>query len=239
MDKKPCNSSQDPEVRKGPWTVEEDLILINYIANHGEGVWNSLAKAAGLKRTGKSCRLRWLNYLRPDVRRGNITPEEQLLIMELHAKWGNRWSKIAKHLPGRTDNEIKNFWRTRIQKHIKQAENFQSQQSNSDHDHQINDNNYHHHHHNSYASTSSHVSNMAEAMEISYSSPPTYQGTTLEPFTTHHNHQQQQHHHHHHHHQYPSTIPTTTDQSSCCTNDNNNNYWSMEDLWSMQLLNGD
>ncbi|MED6225136.1 Myb- protein [Stylosanthes scabra] len=234
MDKKPCNSSQDPEVRKGPWTVEEDLILINYIANHGEGVWNSLAKAAGLKRTGKSCRLRWLNYLRPDVRRGNITPEEQLLIMELHAKWGNRWSKIAKHLPGRTDNEIKNFWRTRIQKHIKQAENFQSQQSNSsDHDHHhhhhhLNDNNYHH---NSYASTSSHVSNMAEAMEISYS-PPTYQGTTLEPpFTTH------NHNHHHHHHQYPSTIPTTTDQSSCCTNDNN--YWSMEDLWSMQLLNGD
>ncbi|XP_047317922.1 MYB-like transcription factor EOBII [Impatiens glandulifera] len=123
MDKKPCNSVVDVEVRKGPWTMEEDMILINYIANHGEGVWNSLARSAGLKRTGKSCRLRWLNYLRPDVRRGNITAEEQLLIMELHAKWGNRWSKIAKHLPGRTDNEIKNFWRTRIQKHVKQAEN--------------------------------------------------------------------------------------------------------------------
>ncbi|MFS8032131.1 Myb-related protein 305 [Helianthus anomalus] len=91
MEKKPSNSSQDVEVRKGPWTMEEDLILINYIANHGEGVWNSLARSAGLKRTGKSCRLRWLNYLRPDVRRGNITPEEQLLIMELHAKWGNRF----------------------------------------------------------------------------------------------------------------------------------------------------
>ncbi|KAJ6949498.1 myb-related protein 305 isoform X2 [Populus alba x Populus x berolinensis] len=92
MDKSPCNS-QDVEVRKGPWTLEEDLILTNYIANHGEGVWNSLAKAAGLKRTGKSCRLRWLNYLRPDLRRGNITPEEQLLIMELHAKLGNRFKK--------------------------------------------------------------------------------------------------------------------------------------------------
>ncbi|XP_059624554.1 MYB-like transcription factor EOBII [Cornus florida] len=125
MDKRACNS-QDAEVRKGPWTLEEDLILINYIRNHGEGVWNSLARSAGLKRTGKSCRLRWLNYLRPDVRRGNITPEEQHLIMELHAKWGNRWSKIAKHLPGRTDNEIKNFWRTRIQKHIKRAETFSS-----------------------------------------------------------------------------------------------------------------
>ncbi|CAN1321978.1 MYB-like transcription factor EOBII [Linum perenne] len=110
------------QVRKGPWTMEEDLILINYIANHGEGVWNSLALSAGLKRTGKSCRLRWLNYLRPDVRRGNITLDEQILIMDLHSKWGNRWSKIAKHLPGRTDNEIKNYWRTRIQKHLKQSE---------------------------------------------------------------------------------------------------------------------
>jgi transcription factor MYB, plant len=79
-----------------------------------------LSRASGLKRTGKSCRLRWLNYLRPDVRRGNITPEEQLLILELHSRWGNRWSKIAQHLPGRTDNEIKNYWRTRVQKHAKQ-----------------------------------------------------------------------------------------------------------------------
>ncbi|KAG0497249.1 hypothetical protein HPP92_001940 [Vanilla planifolia] len=58
---------------------------MEYIAKHGEGRWNSLARCAGLKRTGKSCRLRWLNYLRPDVRRGNITPEEQLLILELHS----------------------------------------------------------------------------------------------------------------------------------------------------------
>ncbi|KAJ8766285.1 hypothetical protein K2173_022344 [Erythroxylum novogranatense] len=110
----------DDDLRRGPWTVEEDLKLINYIATHGEGRWNSLARSAGLKRTGKSCRLRWLNYLRPDVRRGNITLEEQLVILELHSRWGNRWSKIAQHLPGRTDNEIKNYWRTRVQKHAKQ-----------------------------------------------------------------------------------------------------------------------
>ncbi|KAJ8421664.1 hypothetical protein Cgig2_007969 [Carnegiea gigantea] len=115
----------DMELRRGPWTVEEDLALINYIATHGEGRWNSLARSAGLKRTGKSCRFRWLNYLRPDVRRGNITLEEQLLIIELHSCWGNRqsldlWSKIAQYLPGRTDNEIKNCWRTRVQKHAKQ-----------------------------------------------------------------------------------------------------------------------
>ncbi|KAJ8573967.1 hypothetical protein K7X08_010478 [Anisodus acutangulus] len=108
------------DLRRGPWTVEEDFTLMNYIAHHGEGRWNSLARCAGLKRNGKSCRLRWLNYLRPDVRRGNITLEEQLLILELHSRWGNRWSKIAQHLPGRTDNEIKNYWRTRVQKHAKQ-----------------------------------------------------------------------------------------------------------------------
>uniref|UniRef100_A0ACD5YLL4 Uncharacterized protein n=1 Tax=Avena sativa TaxID=4498 RepID=A0ACD5YLL4_AVESA len=119
------SSSSEEEVmagdlRRGPWTVEEDILLVNYIAAHGEGRWNSLARSAGLKRTGKSCRLRWLNYLRPDLRRGSITPQEQLLILELHSRWGNRWSKIAQHLPGRTDNEIKNYWRTRVQKHAKQ-----------------------------------------------------------------------------------------------------------------------
>ncbi|KAL6657227.1 hypothetical protein ACP70R_005007 [Stipagrostis hirtigluma subsp. patula] len=107
------------DLRRGPWTVEEDLLLVNYIAVHGEGRWNALARCAGLKRTGKSCRLRWLNYLRPDLRRGNITAQEQLLILELHSRWGNRWSKIAAHLPGRTDNEIKNYWRTRVQKHAR------------------------------------------------------------------------------------------------------------------------
>ncbi|KAJ1437916.1 SANT/Myb domain [Sesbania bispinosa] len=110
------SSGDDEELRRGPWTVEEDNLLSQYITNHGEGRWNLLAKRSGLKRTGKSCRLRWLNYLKPDVKRGNLTPEEQILILELHSKWGNRWSKIAQHLPGRTDNEIKNYWRTRIQK---------------------------------------------------------------------------------------------------------------------------
>ncbi|KAF8645030.1 hypothetical protein HU200_066235 [Digitaria exilis] len=110
----------EAELRRGPWTVDEDLTLINYIAEHGEGRWNALARAAGLKRTGKSCRLRWLNYLRPDVKRGDFTADEQLLILDLHSRWGNRWSKIAAQLPGRTDNEIKNYWRTRVQKHAKQ-----------------------------------------------------------------------------------------------------------------------
>ncbi|WOL18384.1 transcription factor MYB57 [Canna indica] len=114
--------SEEEGLRRGAWTVEEDLLLVNYIAIHGEGRWNSLARCSGLKRTGKSCRLRWLNYLRPGVRRGNMTPQEQLLILELHSRWGNRWSKIAQHLPGRTDNEIKNYWRTKVQKNAKQLQ---------------------------------------------------------------------------------------------------------------------
>lgn len=115
--KRVCNPGEEESgLRRGPWTLEEDTSLTHYISRQGEGRWNMLAKGAGLKRTGKSCRLRWLNYLKPDIKRGNLTPQEQLLILELHSKWGNRWSKIAAHLPGRTDNEIKNYWRTKVQK---------------------------------------------------------------------------------------------------------------------------
>ncbi|XP_022156801.1 transcription factor MYB21-like isoform X2 [Momordica charantia] len=120
LSNRPISGEEISELRRGPWTIEEDTLLIHYIAGHGEGQWNILAKQAGLKRTGKSCRLRWLNYLKPDVKRGNLTLQEQLLILELHSKWGNRWSKIAQQLPGRTDNEIKNFWRTRVQKQARQ-----------------------------------------------------------------------------------------------------------------------
>uniref|UniRef100_A0A0D6QR05 MYB transcription factor n=1 Tax=Araucaria cunninghamii TaxID=56994 RepID=A0A0D6QR05_ARACU len=123
---------EEEEMRKGPWTVEEDMRLLRYISLHGEGRWNFLAKAAGLKRNGKSCRLRWVNYLRPDLKRGNITPEEERLIIDLQGRWGNRWSRIAQRLPGRTDNEIKNYWRTRIKRKLHGVNGHRGNQS-SDH----------------------------------------------------------------------------------------------------------
>nr|ARO49671.1 cold-responsive R2R3 MYB transcription factor 1 [Cichorium intybus] len=105
--------------RKGPWTAEEDRLLMYHVNLYGEGRWNSVATLAGLKRNGKSCRLRWVNYLRPDLKRGRISPHEEAIILDLHARWGNRWSTIARSLPGRTDNEIKNYWRTHFKKKSK------------------------------------------------------------------------------------------------------------------------
>lgn len=116
MGRSPCCEKE--HTNKGAWTKEEDERLINYIKIHGEGCWRSLPKAAGLLRCGKSCRLRWINYLRPDLKRGNFTEEEDELIINLHSLLGNKWSLIAARLPGRTDNEIKNYWNTHIKRKL-------------------------------------------------------------------------------------------------------------------------
>ncbi|CAA0816098.1 MYB-like 102 [Striga hermonthica] len=116
MGRSPCCDKNG--LKKGPWTAEEDAKLVQYINAHGPGNWRTLPKNAGLERCGKSCRLRWTNYLRPDIRRGRFSFEEEETIIQLHSVLGNKWSAIAARLPGRTDNEIKNYWNTHIRKRL-------------------------------------------------------------------------------------------------------------------------
>ncbi|XP_061342869.1 transcription factor MYB20-like [Gastrolobium bilobum] len=117
MGRQPCCDKVG--LKKGPWTSEEDKKLINFILTNGQCCWRAVPKLAGLLRCGKSCRLRWTNYLRPDLKRGLLSEYEEKMVIDLHAQLGNRWSKIASHLPGRTDNEIKNHWNTHIKKKLK------------------------------------------------------------------------------------------------------------------------
>ncbi|KAL4384050.1 hypothetical protein GQ457_15G002740 [Hibiscus cannabinus] len=116
MGRTPCCDKTG--LKKGPWTPEEDLKLSNYVQIHGPGNWRTLPKKAGLERCGKSCRLRWTNYLRPDIKRGRFSFEEEETIIQLHSVLGNKWSAIAGRLPGRTDNEVKNYWNTHIRKRL-------------------------------------------------------------------------------------------------------------------------
>ncbi|KAJ3695620.1 hypothetical protein LUZ60_000997 [Juncus effusus] len=105
-------------VKKGPWTPEEDLMLVSYIQDHGPGNWRAVPTNTGLMRCSKSCRLRWTNYLRPGIKRGSFTEQEEKLIVHLQALLGNRWAAIASYLPERTDNDIKNYWNTHLKKKL-------------------------------------------------------------------------------------------------------------------------
>ncbi|XP_043723477.1 myb-related protein 306-like [Telopea speciosissima] len=109
-------------VKKGPWTPEEDIILVSYIQEHGPGNWRSIPSNTGLLRCSKSCRLRWTNYLRPGIKRGNFTEHEEKMIIHLQALLGNRWAAIASYLPQRTDNDIKNYWNTHLKKKLKKLQ---------------------------------------------------------------------------------------------------------------------
>ncbi|KQJ89518.1 myb-related protein 306 [Brachypodium distachyon] len=109
-------------VKKGPWTPEEDLVLVSYVQEHGPGNWRSVPASTGLARCSKSCRLRWTNYLRPGIRRGSFTPQEDAVIAHLQSLLGNRWAAIATYLPKRTDNDIKNYWNTHLKKRLQKQQ---------------------------------------------------------------------------------------------------------------------
>ncbi|KAJ0961913.1 hypothetical protein J5N97_029741 [Dioscorea zingiberensis] len=101
-------------MRKGPWMAEEDEILMEYVKKHGPRDWSSIRSKGLLPRTGKSCRLRWVNKLKPNLKTGcKFSPEEERTVIDLQARFGNKWARIATYLPGRTDNDVKNFWSTR------------------------------------------------------------------------------------------------------------------------------
>ncbi|KAH1163944.1 hypothetical protein GLYMA_01G196200v4 [Glycine max] len=117
MGRAPCCDKAN--VKKGPWSPEEDAKLKSYIEQHGTGGnWIALPQKIGLKRCGKSCRLRWLNYLRPNIKHGGFSEEEDNIICSLYVSIGSRWSIIAAQLPGRTDNDIKNYWNTKLKKKL-------------------------------------------------------------------------------------------------------------------------
>ncbi|KAJ6408707.1 hypothetical protein OIU84_008415 [Salix udensis] len=117
MGRAPCCDKAN--VKKGPWSPEEDSKLKQYIEKYGTGGnWIALPQKAGLKRCGKSCRLRWLNYLRPNIKHGEFSDVEDRMICSLFANIGSRWSIIAAQLPGRTDNDIKNYWNTKLKKKL-------------------------------------------------------------------------------------------------------------------------
>ncbi|XP_022888000.1 myb-related protein 306-like [Olea europaea var. sylvestris] len=117
MGRPPCCNKVG--IKKGPWTPEEDIILVSYIQEHGPGNWRLVPTNTGLLRCSKSCRLRWTNYLRPGIKRGNFTPHEEGMIIHLQALLGNKWAAIASYFPQRTDNDIKNYWNTHLKKKIK------------------------------------------------------------------------------------------------------------------------
>ncbi|KAJ3694295.1 hypothetical protein LUZ60_009775 [Juncus effusus] len=117
MGRNPCNNG-DQKKKRELWSRHEDEKLFNFITTFGVSSWSSLPQQAGLDRCAKSCRLRWINHLRPELKKEPISQEEEDMIIGLHKELGNRWAVMAESMPGRTDNEIKNYYNSHIKKKL-------------------------------------------------------------------------------------------------------------------------
>eukprot|EP01121_Diplochlamys_sp_Union-15-3_P007790 TRINITY_DN2011_c0_g1_i2.p1 TRINITY_DN2011_c0_g1~~TRINITY_DN2011_c0_g1_i2.p1 ORF type:complete len:366 (+),score=67.25 TRINITY_DN2011_c0_g1_i2:143-1240(+) len=111
----------NPALVKGPWTKREDALLRQLVEQLGTKSWSRIAKKLNSGRNGKQCRERYCNHLDPLIKKGDWTPEEDSMLLEKHARWGNKWSKIALFLPGRSPNSIKNHFNSTIQRKIRRS----------------------------------------------------------------------------------------------------------------------